>query len=73
MTIKDYAGVTVFCEQREQVISKVSFELIGKFVQESLLFGQPVKRKLSICPICFNRSTSSQIDRAFNAVLEFSR
>lgn len=30
MNIKDYSGVTVFCEQREQVISKVSFELIGK-------------------------------------------
>lgn len=30
MIIKDYSGVTVFCEQREQIISKVSFELIGK-------------------------------------------
>ena len=28
-----------------------SFESIGKFVQESLVFGQPVERKLSICPI----------------------
>lgn len=30
MTIKDYKGVTVFCEQRDDKISKVSFELIGK-------------------------------------------
>ncbi len=30
MNIKDYSGVTVFCEQRDDIISKVSFELIGK-------------------------------------------
>ncbi|MCH4888499.1 electron transfer flavoprotein subunit alpha/FixB family protein [Acidaminobacter sp. JC074] len=30
MNLKDYSGVTVFCEQRESEISKVSFELIGK-------------------------------------------
>lgn len=30
MILKDYSGVTVFCEQRESVISKVSYELIGK-------------------------------------------
>lgn len=30
MVLNDYSGVTVFCEQRENVISKVSFELIGK-------------------------------------------
>ncbi len=30
MALKDYSGVTVFCEQRESVISKVSYELIGK-------------------------------------------
>lgn len=30
MNIKDYKGVSVFCEQRDGVISKVSFELIGK-------------------------------------------
>jgi hypothetical protein len=50
-----------------------SFESIGRFVQESLVFERPVKGKLSICPICFNRSTSSRIDRAFNAVVEYSR
>lgn len=30
MNLKDYSGVTVFCEQRQSVISKVSYELIGK-------------------------------------------
>lgn len=30
MNMKDYSGVTVFCEQRDNVISKVSYELIGK-------------------------------------------
>jgi len=30
MNLKDYSGVTVFCEQRENVISNVSYELIGK-------------------------------------------
>lgn len=30
MNINDYSGVSVFCEQREGVISKVSYELIGK-------------------------------------------
>jgi len=30
MNIKDYSGVCVFCEQREGIVSKVAFELLGR-------------------------------------------